>query len=141
MALLVALAMWGISAGSRVLPAAEFVHVPLAVAFAVVGAAFDVAGMIAFRRARTTINPLRPQSTSAIVDSGIYRVTRNPMYVGLVCILFGWAVYLWSPWALLGPFAAAAYLGRFQIAPEEKALTELFGAEYLAYKARVRRWL
>lgn len=140
-ALLVALAMWGVSRRSVALAAPELVRVTLSVALAVIGAAFDLSGLMAFRRAKTTVNPMKPQSTSSMVDSGVYRVTRNPMYVGLVFILCGWAVFLWSWWALLGPFAFAAYIGRFQIAPEEKALSTLFGAEYLAYKARVRRWL
>jgi protein-S-isoprenylcysteine O-methyltransferase Ste14 len=140
-ALLAALAMWGLSRKSGAPAAPELVRVPLAIAFGLVGAVFDVSGLIAFRRARTTVNPMRPQSASAIVDSGIYRLTRNPMYVGLAFILFGWAVYLGSWWALLGPLAFAAYIGRFQIAPEERALTKLFGDEYLAYKAKVRRWL
>lgn len=140
-ALLVALAMWGVARGSTALAAPELLRLPLAITLALVGAAFDVLALISFRRAKTTVNPMKPQSTSSIVESGIYRVTRNPMYVGLVFILCSWAVFLWSWWALLGPFAFAAYIGRFQIAPEEKALSASFGAEYLAYKARVRRWL
>lgn len=140
-ALLVGLAMWGVTRSSVALAAPEFVRLPLAITLALVGVAFDASGLIAFRRAKTTINPMKPKSASALIDSGVYRVTRNPMYVGLVFLLCGWAVFLWSWWALLGPFAFAAYIGRFQIAPEEKALAELFGAEYLAYKAKVRRWL
>jgi protein-S-isoprenylcysteine O-methyltransferase Ste14 len=140
-ALLVALAMWGVSRSSVTAAAPEVLRVSLAAVLAAVGIAFDVLGLVAFRRAKTTINPMKPQSTSSMVESGIYRVTRNPMYVGLVFILCAWAVFLWSWWALLGPFAFAAYIGRFQIAPEEEALASLFGAEYLAYKARVRRWL
>jgi protein-S-isoprenylcysteine O-methyltransferase Ste14 len=133
--------MWGVSRNSIASTAPEFVRLPLAIALALVGVAFDALGLMAFRRAKTTINPMQPQSTSSMVDSGVYRATRNPMYVGLVFVLCGWAVFLWSWWALPGPFAFAAYIGRFQIAPEEKALSILFGAEYLAYKARVRRWL
>jgi protein-S-isoprenylcysteine O-methyltransferase Ste14 len=140
-ALLAALAMWGVSRDAAALAAPEHLRLPLAIALAIVGAAFDFSGLVAFRRARTTINPMKPQSTSSMVRSGVYRVTRNPMYVGLVFLLCAWAVFLWSWWALPGPFAFAAYIGRFQIAPEEKALTALFGAEYLAYKAKVRRWL
>jgi protein-S-isoprenylcysteine O-methyltransferase Ste14 len=140
-ALLVAFAMWGISRGTDVSPAPDIIRLPLAIALAVVGAAFDFLGLMAFRRARTTVNPMKPQSTSSMVCSGVYGVTRNPMYVGLFLLLCGWAVFLWSWLALVGPFAFAAYIGRFQITPEEKALSALFGAEYLAYKAKVRRWL
>jgi protein-S-isoprenylcysteine O-methyltransferase Ste14 len=140
-ALVVALAMWAVARGAIALPAPEFLRLPLAVAFALAGTAFDVSALAAFRRAKTTINPMKPQSTSAMVEGGVYRITRNPMYVGLVLFLCGWAVYLWTWWALPGPFALAAYLSRFQIVPEEKALSALFGAEYRLYMARVRRWL
>jgi protein-S-isoprenylcysteine O-methyltransferase Ste14 len=140
-ALVVALAMWAVGRGAITLPAPELLRLPLAIAFALGGAAFDVAALVAFRRAKTTVNPMKPQSTSALVEGGVYRLTRNPMYVGLVLLLCGWAVYLWTWWALPGPFALAAYLGRFQIAPEERALSAMFGAEYRSYMARVRRWL
>jgi protein-S-isoprenylcysteine O-methyltransferase Ste14 len=140
-ALLTGLAMW-LAARVAVTPAApQQLRLPLAIALALVGAAFDLSALIAFRRARTTIDPMKPQSTSSFVRSGVYRLTRNPMYVGLAFLLCGWAAFLWSGWALIGPLAFMAYIGRFQIAPEEKALTALFGAEYLTYQARVRRWL
>ncbi len=106
-----------------------------------VGASFDLVSLLAFRRARTTINPLRPERSKAVVTSGLYRITRNPMYLGLVLILTGLALYLDSPWALPGPLVFAAYITRFQIQPEERALTAHFGADYTAYCARVRRWL
>ena len=140
-ALLVAFAMWCVSRYAGAQAALELVRVPLAIVLAVVGLAFDVSGFVAFRRARTTINPMKPRSASAMVDSGIYRVTRNPMYVGLFFMLLGWAMFLGSWWVLPGPFAFAAYICRFQIAPEEDALASLFGADYRSYKSRVRRWL
>lgn len=140
-ALLVALAMWGIARAIPWYEAPAPVRVPVAIALAVAGGAFDLAGLIAFRRAKTTINPMKPGSTSSFVSAGVYRVTRNPMYVGLVFILCGWAAYLWSPWALPGPLVFAGYVNRFQIVPEERVLLALFGAEYSAYKTKVRRWL
>ena len=76
-----------------------------------------------------------------MVTHGVYRFTRNPMYLGLLLILLGLAVYLASPWVLLGPVAFAAFITRFQIQPEERALTARFGATYTDYCARVRRWL
>jgi protein-S-isoprenylcysteine O-methyltransferase Ste14 len=63
------------------------------------------------------------------------------MYVGLSFALFAWAIFLSSAWALLGLLAFVLYIGRFQIAPEERALSKLFGSEYTAYQAKVRRWL
>ena len=113
----------------------------IAPAIALIGVAFTASGAIAFRRARTTTNPTKPGAASSLVSSGPYGITRNPMYVGLALILAAWAVFLWSAWALVGPVAFIAYMRRFQIAPEERALSALFGAEYRAYRARVRRWL
>lgn len=112
-----------------------------ALALAALGAGFDVSGLWMFRKARTTFSPLRPDRSAAVVQTGVYRITRNPMYLGMVLILLGLALYLASPWAFLGPLAFAAYITRFQIVPEERALTERFGEAYAAYCARVRRWL
>lgn len=134
LALLIALAMWGAPA---VFPSADL---PLAVR-AFIGIVCGLAGIVSIRRARTTINPTKPDSASTLVTSGIYRHTRNPMYLGVVFALVGWAAFLANALALVGAFAFAAYMNRFQIAPEERALAAIFGAEYAAYTSRVRRWL
>ena len=117
------------------------VRVVAALALAGVGACFDVAGLLAFRKAKTTINPLTPDRSATVVSTGVYRITRNPMYLGMALILLGLALYLASPWALLGPLVFAAFITRFQIQPEERALTARFGAAYTAYCTQVRRWL
>ena len=140
-AFLVALAMWAVSLVAPALQLPTLVRVFAAIGVALVGGGFSLAGAIAFRRARTTVNPMKPQAASSLVSSGIYKVTRNPMYVGWLLVLIGWATFLSSPWAVLGPVAFVFYIGRFQIAPEERALAALFGTEYAAYKSRVRRWL
>lgn len=113
----------------------------LALGFAAAGLAVDLAGLIAFRRARTTVNPLRPGSASSLVREGIYRRSRNPMYLGMLLVLAGWAAWLANPLALLGLPAFVLYIGRFQIVPEERALSQRFGAEFERYRAQVRRWL
>ena len=124
-----------------VLALAPGVRVFVALVLAGVGVCFDMVGLLSFRKAKTTVNPLTPQRSSAVVTHGVYRFTRNPMYLGLLLILLGLAVYLASPWVLLGPVAFAAFITRFQIQPEERALTARFGATYTDYCARVRRWL
>ena len=116
-------------------------RVGAALALAGVGAGFDLAGLLAFRKAKTTVNPLTPSKSAAVVTTGVYRLTRNPMYLGLALILLGLAVYLASVWALFGPLVFAAYITRFQIVPEERVLTARFGAAFSTYCARVRRWL
>ncbi|WP_339071705.1 isoprenylcysteine carboxylmethyltransferase family protein [Pseudomonas idahonensis] len=105
------------------------------------GLLFVLAGGISFRRARTTVNPLKPEAASALVTSGIYRYTRNPMYVGFALWLLAWGLYLASPLVLLGVLGFVLYMNRLQIAPEERALGRLFGADFAAYRQRVRRWL
>lgn len=140
-ALLVAAGMWALSRFPPSLQLPTSIRVWLAAAVLLAGVGFSVAGVLSFRRAHTTLNPTKPQSTSSLVTSGIYRVTRNPMYLGLLLVLVALAVFLFSIWALLGPAAFFLYIGRFQIAPEERALTALFGADYTAYRSRVRRWL
>ena len=108
---------------------------------ALIGAAFAIAGFVSFRRAKTTVSPVKPHLASSLVSSGVYAVTRNPMYVGLMFVLVAWAVLLSSPFALVGPLAFYLYIGRFQIEPEERVLANLFGSDYANYRARVRRWL
>jgi protein-S-isoprenylcysteine O-methyltransferase Ste14 len=105
------------------------------------GVLFDGLGLLAFRAARTTINPMAPQRTRALVTGGVYRITRNPMYVGMALLLSAWAVALGSMWALAGPLGFMLFITRFQIRPEEQALHALFGETYAAYCRRVRRWL
>ncbi|AQT09262.1 methyltransferase family protein [Pseudomonas protegens] len=113
----------------------------LALPLVMVGLLFVLAGGLAFRRAKTTVNPLKPASASALVTSGIYQYTRNPMYVGFALWLLAWGLYLASPLVLLGVLGFVLYMNRFQIYPEERALGQLFGADFAAYRQRVRRWL
>jgi protein-S-isoprenylcysteine O-methyltransferase Ste14 len=140
-ALLMAVAMWGVSLATTAIAVPAFVRVGAAIALALAGGGISLVGTIAFRRARTTVNPMKPQSTSSLVTGGIYKFTRNPMYVGLLFVLLAWGVFLSSGWALVGPLVFVLYINRFQIAPEEKVLSLMFGSAYSAYMARVRRWL
>ena len=105
------------------------------------GLLIDGLGVAAFRRAGTTTNPMKPEAASAMVTGGIYRYTRNPMYVGLTVVLLGWAWFLGAPWSLLGPVVFAAFVTRFQILPEERELRAKFGSAYGEYQRKVRRWL
>ncbi len=109
--------------------------------FAVAGALVAVLGVRSFRRARTTVNPIKPESASSLVVTGIYRWTRNPMYLGMLFAVAGWACWLANALAFAGLPAFVVYMNRFQIEPEERALAALFGREFADYRARVRRWL
>jgi protein-S-isoprenylcysteine O-methyltransferase Ste14 len=118
---------------------------PWRLAFALIvgtaGFAIVLAGVFAFRQAKTTVNPFTPDATTAMVTSGIYRFTRNPMYLGFLLVLAGWAIYLSNilAFALLPLFMW--YMNRFQILPEERALDAKFSHAFTAYKCSVRRWL
>ena len=114
---------------------------PIALGLLALGVAISVAGVIAFRSARTTTNPLRPDAASALVVTGIYTRTRNPMYLGFVLMLLAWCAWLAHPVTLLGIPGFVAWMNRFQIPAEERAIGALFGAEFEQYRARVRRWI
>ena len=108
----------------------------LALALAVV-----VVAVLGFRKAKTTVDPFHPESASAIVTSGIYRFTRNPMYLGFLLALVALAVFLGNWLSALMPLVFVMYMNRFQIAPEERVLRAMFGASYEAYLRSVRRWI
>ncbi len=135
------LGMWGISRVAPHLPLPASLRLAGCTIFVIASVFFSVAGVVSFRRARTTLNPTRPEATSSLVSSGIFRITRNPMYLGLTLFLVAWAIFLSSAVSLLGPAVFVLYVRRFQIVPEERILAELFGSEYVDYRARVRRWL
>jgi protein-S-isoprenylcysteine O-methyltransferase Ste14 len=111
------------------------------IAFVVAGVGIALAGVKSFARANTTVNPIRPAATSSLVVTGVYRFSRNPMYLGMVLVLLGWAAYLANAMAFLLVPAFVLYISRFQIVPEERVLFEKFGSEFTMYKASVRRWL
>jgi protein-S-isoprenylcysteine O-methyltransferase Ste14 len=136
-----ALLMWGIAQYSPILALAAPLRWGVALLVLLTGAAFCVAGVWSFRQAHTTVNPLKPDTASSLVRTGVYRYSRNPMYVGFALLLLAWACYLAAPWALLGVLAFVLYIQRFQIAPEERALAQIFGDDFQRYRAQVRRWL
>jgi protein-S-isoprenylcysteine O-methyltransferase Ste14 len=139
--LIVGAAMWGISSFTSPVPLDDTVRRIAASMIFVVGILFPVAGVVAFRRAKTTVDPRTPEASSALVSSGVYQYSRNPMYVGFALWLLAWGVFLGPGWGLLGVVFFVLYMNRFQISPEEQALRALFGDEFLAYEQRVRRWL
>lgn len=136
-----ALAMWGTAlATGTVRPAGDAV---MAVVFAllVAGLLLMAVAALQFARAKTTINPLRPARASALVTGGLFRISRNPIYVGDVLLLAALALWLGSWPGAVWVAAFVFYIDRWQIGPEEAALAGLFGDEYRAYCSRVRRWV
>lgn len=139
-ALLVALLMWLASKLTPSLATSIPGHFLLGVGFVIAGAGCALSGVWAFRMAKTTVDPMQPESTVTIVSSGIYSVSRNPMYLGFLLALAGWALLLSHSLAFLLLPMFVAYMNRFQIAPEERALLLKFGNVYSDYLKSVRRW-
>jgi len=135
------LLMWAIGWAAPDLDLALPGRMPVAVSAVLLGVLISVAGVVEFRRARTTVNPLTPDAASSLVAGGIYRLTRNPMYLGFALALLGWGIFLSNPLSLAMLFVFVGYMNRFQIAPEERALESLFGDAFKAYRSKVRRWL
>lgn len=141
LAFLAGAAMWLVAAvtpsSAWALPHGQAVALGLAVAGIIVAGL----GVVSFRRAGTTVNPLKPQAASSLVSGGIYRFSRNPMYLGFLLALAAWAVFLANLLALIVVPGFIVYMNRFQITPEERALAVRFGTQFAAYKQSVRRWV
>lgn len=135
------LMMWVLS---RLFPALAFVwsaHIIAAVVMALLGFAVSLAGVVSFARASTTMDPKHPEAASMLVRSGIYRYSRNPMYLGVLLVLVGWGIYLGNLLSLLCTLLFIAYITRYQIMPEERLLHAKFGQAFTQYMGEVRRWL
>jgi protein-S-isoprenylcysteine O-methyltransferase Ste14 len=123
--------------GKGSLPSA--VRVPVGATAILTGVGLAGSFARAFGRARTPIDPYTP--SEAIVTDGPYRLTRNPGYLGMTLAYAGIAIVSNAPWALLPLPLAVAAIDRGVIAREERYLERKFGAPYLDYKRRVRRWI
>lgn len=108
---------------------------------AVLGVLIALAGIVQFKIAKTTINPSKPDKTNQLVVHGIYRITRNPMYLGMVLVLLAAIIKLGSVLGLITLPLFMVYITYFQIKPEERIIESLFGKQYVNYKSKVRRWL
>lgn len=114
----------------------------IAVCLLVLGAAIAASGVLAFRIHKTTINPLKPERSSMVVRTGIYRFSRNPMYLGMLLVLVGVAVVVSNLMACMVVLPLfMGYMTRFQIIPEERALAAKFGADFAVYLREVGRWV
>lgn len=140
-ALAVAALMWLVSSVTPSINVPSLLRVPTGVVFLSAGAALIAAARVSFDRAGTTFSPLAPGRSSRLVTSGVYRWSRNPMYLGTQFALFGLAVLQSNVYSLVVSLAHVLYMNRFQIRPEERVLSNRFGPEYEAYVGRVRRWV
>ena len=139
--LVTALLMWLLA---QLLPTLSMVSSNLyrvGIVIMLAGFSLDLIALFQFRRKDTSINPLHPENASSMVITGLYRYTRNPMYLGLLIVLTGWALYLGN----LASFAClpifVRMITKFQILPEERILRKKFGKDYEEYLGKVRRWI
>lgn len=139
--LLFALCMWLLD---KYLPLGNVILPPfnkLGFIFIGTGLLIDLWSLYLFIKSKTTFHPLKLEETAHMVTSGMYRVSRNPMYLGMLLLLIGWAILLGS----LSPFLIAPLfvlvINHQQIRHEEVVLLDKFGQEYKEYKEKVRRWI
>ncbi|OEE93303.1 protein-S-isoprenylcysteine methyltransferase [Vibrio genomosp. F10 str. 9ZD137] len=109
--------------------------------FFIIGVTFALAGVISFKKHKTTLDPMNTENVSTLVKSGVYRYTRNPMYVGMLMALLGYGFFLSNPINLFITVLFIWYMNKFQIKPEEVFLSSVFGNDYDEYKKSVKRWL
>jgi len=133
--------MWAVAALTDPPRPPRLVRGAVAAVLVVCAAVVGLAAVASFLRARTTVHPNRPEHGSALVTSGVYRYTRNPMYLALLLGLLAFGALLGNVVSLVLSAAFPLYIQRFQIRPEERVLRSLFGQEYERYAQRVRRWV
>ena len=120
---------------------ASSVTISLVTLLMVIAIVIGFLAIYSFRVHQTTVNPTKPETSSQVVDSGIYKYSRNPMYLAMLLALFAYATYLENPLNLLICGLFVWYITKYQIVPEERMLMKLFGEDYVTYKNKVRRWL
>jgi protein-S-isoprenylcysteine O-methyltransferase Ste14 len=133
--------MWWLDQQTQTMRIQTSVNKPLALALLAIALGLMAATVFEFWKHRTTINPMKPSSTSRLVTTGILKFSRNPIYLGDVLLLVAWALWLHSVIALITLVPFVAYLTKFQIQPEEAALRAKFANQYIDYSALVRRWI
>lgn len=133
--------MWILAVLLPALSIAIFASSRVALVLASIGVVFAILGVLAFRSAGTTVDPRIPDQSSSLVTNGVYRISRNPMYVGFLLMLVGWGWFLCNIASFLLLPLFVIYMNRFQITPEERYMREKFGHEYRQYEAAVRRWI
>lgn len=138
--LLVGILMWLLDASFNQITLIKTFRLEISIVLFLLSGFIIISGVYSFRLAKTTVNPIKPEQASALVTSGIYRVTRNPMYLGFALALFAWAIFLNNLYTVGLVVAFIIYLTYLQIIPEERILTKVFGDEFFKYQQQVRRW-
>ena len=107
----------------------------------VLGLAILISAVRLFRKDKTTVNPLSPEQATKLVTGGIFKFSRNPMYLGMACVLSSMAMFFNIIGGIVLIALFCAYITKFQIIPEEKAMIDLFSQDFDQYKQTTRRWI
>ena len=107
----------------------------------VIGLSCAIPSFRLFAKHKTTISPFTPSETTALVTEGMYRYSRNPMYLGLVLLTIAATIFFGTWLGVVFVVAFIFLLNFLQILPEEEALLDIFGEEYVEYQKKVRRWI
>ena len=113
----------------------------LSVLILILGLACAIPSFKLFARYKTTISPLKPSDATALVTEGMYRYSRNPMYLGLLLLTIASTIWFGTWFGIIVNILFIFLINFLQIIPEEEALLEIFGEEYEEYKKNVRRWI
>jgi len=123
----------------------DLISIPYRILFSIlilfIGILVIINPVVKFIKSKTTVNPVEFKNVEKLVTSGIYKYSRNPMYLGMIMIIISSTVYYLNFYSLLTPFIFYFWINRFQIKREEVFLEEKFGQEYLSYKTKTRRWI
>jgi protein-S-isoprenylcysteine O-methyltransferase Ste14 len=133
--------MWMISQSTKSIIIPDVTRLVLSLTLFALGFIVSLSGVASFRAKKATVNPLSPSESTSLVITGVYKFSRNPMYLGFLLVLVGWGVFLSNLYSSSLTVLFVYYMNTFQILPEESMLQEIFGEKFSDYKKQVRRWV
>tara|TARA_B110000444_G_C18456304_1_gene418087 strand:- start:93 stop:536 length:444 start_codon:yes stop_codon:yes gene_type:complete len=123
----------------------EIIYLPckhsISILILLVGTLILINPVFKFIKSKTTVNPVKFTKVTKLVTSGIYKYSRNPMYLGMIFIIISTSIFYLNYYSIITPFIFYFWINRFQIKREEIFLMEKFGKEYISYKTKTRRWI
>ena len=123
----------------------DLIHLPnqdlISILILLIGILILINPIFKFIKSKTTIDPIKFKKVNKLIISGIYKYSRNPMYLGLLMIVISTSIFFLNIFSITTPLLFYCWINRFQIKREEIFLTEKFGEEYMSYKIKTRRWI
>ena len=123
----------------------DLIHLPnqdlISIIILLIGILILINPIFKFIKSKTTIDPIKFKKVNKLIISGIYKYSRNPMYLGLLMIVISTSIFFLNIFSITTPLLFYCWINRFQIKREEIFLTEKFGEEYMSYKTKTRRWI